>query len=74
MKILFLSGQDDPFPGVSGNKSDVSKELGVEDFVMKTESLDVLVAKVKTALGMAKQGLSKENGILKPWGRFRLEN
>ncbi len=51
-KILFLSGQDDPFPGVQGNKSDVSKELGVEDFIMKTESLDVLVAKVKTALGL----------------------
>jgi CheY-like chemotaxis protein len=52
-KVLFLSGQDDPFPGVQGNKSDVSKELGVEDFIMKTESLDVLVGKVKAALGIA---------------------
>ncbi len=51
-KILFLSGQDDPFPGMSGEKPSVSKELGAEDFVMKTEGLDVLVAKVKAALGI----------------------
>jgi CheY-like chemotaxis protein len=50
-KILFLSGQDDPFPGMSGERPSVSRELGAEDFVMKTESLDVLVAKVRKALG-----------------------
>lgn len=51
IKTLFLSGQDDPFPGMSGDKGDVSRELGVEDFIMKTESLDVIVEKVRKALG-----------------------
>ncbi|MDE2019077.1 MAG: response regulator [Patescibacteria group bacterium] len=51
VKTLFLSGQDDPFPGMSGDKPDVSHELGAEDFIMKTESLDAIVEKVRRVLG-----------------------
>jgi len=53
LKVMFLSGQDDPFPGLSGEKASVSHELGAEDYIMKTESLDVMVEKVKKALGIA---------------------
>ena len=47
IKILFLSGLDDPWPAFTGDKSEVSKELGVEDFFPKTNDLDELVKKVR---------------------------
>lgn len=51
-KIAFLSNAADPWPMVSGDKAAVSKEFGMEDFIPKTDDLDILVAKVKVLLGI----------------------
>ncbi|MBI5220872.1 MAG: response regulator [Candidatus Liptonbacteria bacterium] len=51
IRIVFLSSLKDPWPALSGSKGEVSKELGVEDFIDKTEDLDVLVGKVQKLLG-----------------------
>lgn len=53
IKIAFLSSMDDPWPGIVGDKADASKEFGMEDFIPKTEDLDVFVTKVKGFLGVS---------------------
>ncbi|MDO8537153.1 MAG: hypothetical protein Q7R94_02820, partial [bacterium] len=50
LKIVFLSGFDNPWPAFTGEKSEVSKELGMEDFFVKTKDLSELVTKVKDVL------------------------
>jgi two-component system alkaline phosphatase synthesis response regulator PhoP len=52
VKVAFLSNAADPWPMVSGDKAAVSKEFGMEDFIPKTDDLDVLVGKVKALLGI----------------------
>ena len=52
IKIAFLSSDDDPWPALVGTKADVSKSMGMEDFISKLENLDVFVAKVKGFLGI----------------------
>ena len=51
IKIAFLSGVDNPWPAIVGDKAEASKAFGMEDFIPKTEDLDVFVAKVKGFLG-----------------------
>jgi CheY-like chemotaxis protein len=53
IKIAFLSSAENPWPALIGNKADVSKSFGMEDFISKSEDLDVFVAKVKGFLGAA---------------------
>ena len=53
LKIAFLSSADDPWPAFVGDNAAVSQAFGMEDFISKTESLDVFVAKVKGFLGLA---------------------
>lgn len=52
IKIAFLSSADDPWPAFVGEKTAVSQAFGMEDFISKTESLDVFVVKVRGFLGM----------------------
>lgn len=47
IKIAFLSGIENPWPALVGDKSVTSKAFGMEDFIPKTEDLDVLVKKIK---------------------------
>ena len=47
IKLFFLSGLEDPWPAIKGTNSDVSKELGVEDFFLKTKDLNELVKDVQ---------------------------
>ena len=47
LPICFLTSMTDPWPGVSGDKKEISKELGMEDYLMKTDDLDKNIAKIK---------------------------
>ena len=53
LKITFLSDSENPWPAIVGDRADVSKMFGMEDFIPKTEYLDVFVGKVKGFLGIA---------------------
>ncbi|MEK9180390.1 MAG: response regulator [Patescibacteria group bacterium] len=50
IKLLFLSGSDDPWPAFAGTKEEVSKELGALDFVEKTTEPSKLIEKIKGIL------------------------
>lgn len=50
LKIVFLSNLKEPWPGISGDKKVVAKNIGMEDFLDKTEDLNVLVEKIKGIL------------------------
>ena len=50
MKIAFLTNFKDPFPGMSGTRDEITKELGMEDFLDKTSDLNTLVEKVRAIL------------------------
>ncbi len=49
LKIAFLSNLNDPWPAFSSREK-VSKELGMADFLDKTEDLNTLVQKVSSLL------------------------
>lgn len=50
LKIAFLTSLKDPWPAVKANRGEISKELGMEDFIEKTEDLNVIVSKIKGLL------------------------
>ncbi|MEK7193676.1 MAG: response regulator [Patescibacteria group bacterium] len=50
IKIAFLTSLKDPWPAMTGDRERVAKELGMEDFLDKTEDLDVTVEKIKAIL------------------------
>ena len=49
-KIAFLTSLKDPWPSLTGPNLEVSKELGMDDFIEKTEDLNKAVEKVKEIL------------------------
>lgn len=50
IKIAFLTSQTDPWPGLSGDNQRGAQELGLEDFLQKTDDLEVNVKKVQDIL------------------------
>jgi CheY-like chemotaxis protein len=48
--IAFLSGAEEPWPAFTGAKPDVSRAIGMDDFLPKTIDLDELVVKVKALI------------------------
>jgi CheY-like chemotaxis protein len=50
IKIAFLSSLKDPWPQTASPRNDLSKSLGMEDFIDKTEDLNLTVSKVKEIL------------------------
>ena len=50
IRIAFLSGSEDPWPGFAGEKSSVSKAIGMEDFIPKTTELSAILARVRALL------------------------
>lgn len=50
IKVAFLSNLKDPWPRTTPARDDLAKSLGMEDFIDKTEDLDLTVAKVKEIL------------------------
>jgi CheY-like chemotaxis protein len=50
IKIAFHSNLKDPWPRTTPARNDLAKSLGMEDFIDKTEDLDLTVQKVKEIL------------------------
>ncbi|OGY99440.1 MAG: hypothetical protein A2945_01120 [Candidatus Liptonbacteria bacterium RIFCSPLOWO2_01_FULL_52_25] len=50
MKIAFLTSLKDPWPTITADKTKLSQAMGMEDFIEKTEDLDVIVKKVREIL------------------------
>jgi CheY-like chemotaxis protein len=50
IKVAFLSNLKDPWPQTAPARNDLAKSLGMEDFIDKTEDLDMTVSKVKEIL------------------------
>lgn len=51
IKIAFLTNLKDPWPAVAGDHKNVSKELGMEDFIEKTDDLENVALRVREILG-----------------------
>ena len=49
-KIAFLSNVKDPWPTTTPDRNALAKSLGMEDFIDKTEDLDITVSKVREIL------------------------
>jgi CheY-like chemotaxis protein len=47
IKIAFLSSMKDPWPRTVTPRNDLAKQLGVEDFIDKSDDLDVIAKKVR---------------------------
>lgn len=62
LKIAFLTNLKDPWPAMAGDKSKVAQELGMEDFLEKTQDLEVLAKKVQAILS----GLKTDGGQSAP--------
>ena len=50
IKIAFLTSLKDPWPTTSTDKTKLSQAMGMEDFIEKTDDLDVIVKKVREIL------------------------
>jgi len=50
IKIAFLSNVKDPWPTTTPDRNALAKSLGMEDFIDKTEDLDITVSKVREIL------------------------
>jgi CheY-like chemotaxis protein len=50
IKVAFLSNLKDPWPRTVPARNDLAKSLGMDDFIDKTEDLDITVQKVKEIL------------------------
>lgn len=50
IRIAFLSNLKDPWPQTTPARNDLAKSLGMEDFIDKTEDLDVTINKVREIL------------------------
>lgn len=51
IKIAFLTSLKDPWPRTSVGRDAITTEIGVDDFIDKTEDLDAIVARVREILG-----------------------
>lgn len=50
IKIAFLSNLKDPWPQTAVPRDGLAKAIGMEDFIDKTEDLDITVSKVREIL------------------------
>ena len=50
IKIAFLSSLKDPWPQTTSEREGLAKSIGMEDFIDKTEDLDLTVTKVRAIL------------------------
>jgi CheY-like chemotaxis protein len=54
VKVAFLTNMKNPWPTVSVEQRKLSKALGMEDYIEKTEDLDVITEKVKKLISEPK--------------------
>jgi len=52
IKIIFLSSLKDPWPTTFADRNALAKEIGVDDYIDKSDNLDKIVARVRQVLGM----------------------
>jgi CheY-like chemotaxis protein len=50
IRIAFLSNLKDPWPSTSANRNNLAKDIGMEDFIDKTEDLNLTLSKVREIL------------------------
>jgi CheY-like chemotaxis protein len=50
IKIAFLSNLQDPWPRTAGDRNNLAKGIGMEDYIDKTQDLNATVAKVREIL------------------------
>jgi CheY-like chemotaxis protein len=50
VKVAFLSNLKDPWPQTQAPREHLAKEIGMEDFIDKTEDLNITVQKVRDIL------------------------
>lgn len=50
IKIAFLSNLKDPWPQTMAKRDDLTKAIGMEDYIDKTEDLNITVQKVREIL------------------------
>ena len=50
VRIVFITNMQDPWPAVNGDKKKLALALGMEDFIEKTEDLDITLQKIKGIL------------------------
>lgn len=50
LKIAFLTNLKEPWPTVTVDRQGLAKALGMEDFIEKTDDLDVIVKRVREIL------------------------
>lgn len=55
IRIAFLSSMKDPWPATKGARDDLTKALGMEDFIDKTGDLNLMVTKVREILARPPQ-------------------
>ena len=53
IKVAFLSSMKDPWPRTMNDPEKLSKALGMETYIQKTEDLNVIAGKVTALLGIA---------------------
>ena len=51
LRIAFLTSLKDPWPGIAGDNRTVSQELGMADFLEKSDDLNHLMERIKEILG-----------------------
>lgn len=56
IKVAFLTSLDNPWPAISADHQEVSKELGMEDYIEKSEDLNAVVNKVQEILSSKPAG------------------
>lgn len=52
LKISFLTSLKEPWPGVTGDNQKVAREIGMEDYILKTDDPQQIGERVKTILGV----------------------
>ncbi len=55
LKIAFLTSLREPWPALQGDHKNISQELGMEDFIEKTEDITEISRKVKEILEREKE-------------------
>jgi CheY-like chemotaxis protein len=58
IKIAFLSNMKDPWPGLVGENSSVAREIGMDDFLSKTDDPQINLEKIKKMLAVEGTGSS----------------
>jgi len=58
-KIAFLTNLKDPWPAIAGDRNKIARELGMEDYIEKTDDLSIVVKKVQEILNRGSSAQSE---------------